>query len=337
MPCASKVILFLLSIWPTLFLTHSVQVSIEFVVLTTARIDQGPSMPTDNVLNYPWLWHSVAFMLHRVVGNRIIKKRIHVRIEHVQPSRCTEEVNIRRIKNDALKAEAKARGEIISTKRQPEGPKPGFIVEGARLETVTPIPYDVVNDLKACAQFEQQLTPSGAIHNALLKQWVCVESLILSVALYAYLLLASCRVLHLSDVKHTVDECTWLTPDILHNHHQSHSSGPVGTVLLVIVFSEGYQGLQAGVLGFMHRNLSLCTKVGVHPGFVPLPAGNASRWSCFISFEVNTSKARTWPYPEIALLIIVSLFAVCLLEMLAKVSVRTEFSKPTSDEAPQVA
>ena len=51
-------------------------------------------------------------------------------------------------KNDQLKAEAKARGEVISTKRRPEGPKPGFMVEGATLETVTPIPYDVVNDLK---------------------------------------------------------------------------------------------------------------------------------------------------------------------------------------------
>ncbi|TYH54190.1 hypothetical protein ES332_D09G151300v1 [Gossypium tomentosum] len=82
------------------------------------------------------------------VGNRIIRKRIHVRVEHVQPSRCTEEFKLRKIKNDQLKAEAKAKGEVISTKRQPEGPKPGFMVEGAMLETVTPIPYDVVNDLK---------------------------------------------------------------------------------------------------------------------------------------------------------------------------------------------
>ena len=83
------------------------------------------------------------------VGNRIIKKRIHVRIEHVQPSRCTEEFRLRKVKNDQLKAQAKAAGTVISTKRQPEGPKPGFmVVEGATLETVTPIPYDVVNDLK---------------------------------------------------------------------------------------------------------------------------------------------------------------------------------------------
>lgn len=82
------------------------------------------------------------------VRNKILKKRIHVRIEHVQASRCHEEVQLRIKKNDQLKAEAKAQGKIISTKRQPEGPKPGFMVEGATLETVTPIPYDVVNDLK---------------------------------------------------------------------------------------------------------------------------------------------------------------------------------------------
>lgn len=82
------------------------------------------------------------------VGNRIIKKRIHVRIEHVLPSRCTEEFRLRKQNNDKLKAEAKACGKRISTKRQPAGPKPGFMVEGTTLETVTPIPYDVVNDLK---------------------------------------------------------------------------------------------------------------------------------------------------------------------------------------------
>lgn len=82
------------------------------------------------------------------VRNKILRKRIHVRVEHVMPSRCTEEFRLRKIKNDQLKAEAKAKGEVISTKRKPEGPKPGFMVEGATLETVTPIPYDVVNDLK---------------------------------------------------------------------------------------------------------------------------------------------------------------------------------------------
>ncbi|MCO5552627.1 hypothetical protein L7F22_006142 [Adiantum nelumboides] len=91
---------------------------------------------------------AIGVEMNKQVNTRIVRKRIHVRIEHVQPSRCREDFIERVKKNDLLKIEAKAKGEKISTKRQPEGPKPGFIVEGATLETVTPIPYDVVNDLK---------------------------------------------------------------------------------------------------------------------------------------------------------------------------------------------
>ncbi|KAI8027795.1 60S ribosomal protein L21-2 [Camellia lanceoleosa] len=80
---------------------------------------------------------AIGVEMNKQVGNRIIRKRIHVRIEHVQPSRCTEDFKLRKKKNDRLKAEAKARGEVISTKRQPEGPKPGFMVEG----------YNVLSDV----------------------------------------------------------------------------------------------------------------------------------------------------------------------------------------------
>ena len=68
--------------------------------------------------------------------------------QHVQPSRCTEDFNTRMLKNEQLKLEAKARGLVISTKRQPESPKSGFMVESPILETVSSIPYDIVNDLK---------------------------------------------------------------------------------------------------------------------------------------------------------------------------------------------
>ena len=44
------------------------------------------------------------------IGNREIKKRIHVRVEHVQPSRCREDFLNRRVENDAKKAEAKKAG-----------------------------------------------------------------------------------------------------------------------------------------------------------------------------------------------------------------------------------
>lgn len=44
------------------------------------------------------------------VNGRIIPKRIHVRVEHVHPSRCKEEF-LKRVKaNDAFKHEAKVKG-----------------------------------------------------------------------------------------------------------------------------------------------------------------------------------------------------------------------------------
>ena len=44
------------------------------------------------------------------IGHRILRKRIHVRIEHVAPSRCREEFLVRQKKNDQIKHEAKERG-----------------------------------------------------------------------------------------------------------------------------------------------------------------------------------------------------------------------------------
>ncbi|KAI3798347.1 hypothetical protein L1987_33618 [Smallanthus sonchifolius] len=56
---------------------------------------------------------AIGVEMNKQVGNRIIKKRIHVRIEHVMPSRCNEELKRRIKKNDQLKAEAKAKGVVI--------------------------------------------------------------------------------------------------------------------------------------------------------------------------------------------------------------------------------
>jgi large subunit ribosomal protein L21e len=44
------------------------------------------------------------------VRGRIIRKRIHVRIEHIQPSRCRADFLKRREDNDAIKHEAKVKG-----------------------------------------------------------------------------------------------------------------------------------------------------------------------------------------------------------------------------------
>ena len=58
--------------------------------------------------------HRLACMLSWLgsvqVGNRIIRKRIHVRVEHVAPSRCKEEFLRRQKLNDQLKHDAHVAG-----------------------------------------------------------------------------------------------------------------------------------------------------------------------------------------------------------------------------------
>ena len=62
------------------------------------------------------------------VGGRYIKKRIHVRVEHVQPSRCREDF-LKRVKETReLKTQAKKEGKKISVKRLPTQPREGAIV-----------------------------------------------------------------------------------------------------------------------------------------------------------------------------------------------------------------
>ncbi|CAH9075156.1 unnamed protein product, partial [Cuscuta epithymum] len=56
---------------------------------------------------------AVGVEVNKQVRNKILKKRLHVRIEHVQASRCTEEFKQRVKENDQLKAEAKAKGVVI--------------------------------------------------------------------------------------------------------------------------------------------------------------------------------------------------------------------------------
>eukprot|EP00899_Mesostigma_viride_P002462 jgi/Mesvir1/12216/Mv00444-RA.1 len=87
---------------------------------------------------------AVGVEINKQVGNRIIKKRLHLRVEHVQPSRCRESFLKRKAENDEKKKEAKKRGEHVQLKRQPAGPKKGFLVPGGEQETVTAVPYDVL-------------------------------------------------------------------------------------------------------------------------------------------------------------------------------------------------
>jgi large subunit ribosomal protein L21e len=92
---------------------------------------------------------AVGVEVNKQVGNRVIAKRIHVRIEHVVPSRCKEEFLTRTQANDEAKRAAKAAGQPLpKTKRLPAGPRAGFSLANAQPLTITAIPYDIVKDAK---------------------------------------------------------------------------------------------------------------------------------------------------------------------------------------------
>ena len=89
---------------------------------------------------------AVGVEVNKQIGGRIARKRIHVRIEHVQHSRCREDFLNRRKANDEAKAEAKKAGKTIVTKRTIPGPRDGFMLENVKTEILTPIPYDIVRE-----------------------------------------------------------------------------------------------------------------------------------------------------------------------------------------------
>jgi large subunit ribosomal protein L21e len=106
--------------------------------------------------------HAIGVEVSKTVRNRIIKKRIHVRVEHVQPSRCREDFLNRVKKNAELKKQAKKDKsmcnlfwfilylifvpfpERVSLKRQPAQPAPGKLVKAKLRDAifVTPQKYE---------------------------------------------------------------------------------------------------------------------------------------------------------------------------------------------------
>merc|ERR1712050_548249 len=65
--------------------------------------------------------NAIGVEMTKVVGNRQLRKRIHVRCEHVRKSRCNESFLKRVKENDQKKRDAKLQGKSINVKREPEG------------------------------------------------------------------------------------------------------------------------------------------------------------------------------------------------------------------------
>eukprot|EP00607_Mallomonas_marina_P007697 CAMPEP_0182416408 /NCGR_PEP_ID=MMETSP1167-20130531/696_1 /TAXON_ID=2988 /ORGANISM="Mallomonas Sp, Strain CCMP3275" /LENGTH=160 /DNA_ID=CAMNT_0024589135 /DNA_START=18 /DNA_END=500 /DNA_ORIENTATION=+ len=86
---------------------------------------------------------AIGVGVNKLVNGRIINKKIHVRMEHVHPSTCRDEILRRRKENEAHKAAVRSgKAEKKSLKRQPVQPKAGyFYTLTATPETIQPIPY----------------------------------------------------------------------------------------------------------------------------------------------------------------------------------------------------
>jgi len=95
---------------------------------------------------------AVGVEVEKLVGNRKIKKRLHVRIEHVQKSRCREDFLKRVHDNEKLKAANKdkkaKKGEkstLKSLKRKPGQPREGVLVKANKgVETISPVRYELL-------------------------------------------------------------------------------------------------------------------------------------------------------------------------------------------------
>eukprot|EP00922_Rhytidocystis_sp_ex-Travisia-forbesii_P069773 GHVS01104204.1.p1 GENE.GHVS01104204.1~~GHVS01104204.1.p1 ORF type:complete len:162 (-),score=41.42 GHVS01104204.1:126-611(-) len=87
---------------------------------------------------------SVGVEIKKVVGNRQLLKKIHVRIEHVRKSRCREEFMRRKKENIQLRKDAKERGEgKVTIKRLPKQPVMGGFVDAkdADVEVMEAVPF----------------------------------------------------------------------------------------------------------------------------------------------------------------------------------------------------
>lgn len=91
---------------------------------------------------------AIGVEINKVVRNRVEKKRVNVRVEHIRPSKCRQDFLNRvqehdKIKRDAKKAGTRAPIELI--KRFPRQPKAGYTVkvdEESAPQTIHAIAFD---------------------------------------------------------------------------------------------------------------------------------------------------------------------------------------------------
>lgn len=87
---------------------------------------------------------AVGVIVHKRVGNRMIEKRVNIRVDHVSHSKCRDDFLKRVKENEEKKREAKEKGVKADVKRKPKGPRPAHFVSTRNNKPVlvAPVPYE---------------------------------------------------------------------------------------------------------------------------------------------------------------------------------------------------
>lgn len=89
--------------------------------------------------------HALGVIVNKRHRGKILPKRINVRIEHVEPSKCRLDF-LKRVKdNDVKKREARKNKQKVDLKRKPVEPSPAKIIESPPEPIkLAPIPYEFI-------------------------------------------------------------------------------------------------------------------------------------------------------------------------------------------------
>ncbi|KAL0214334.1 hypothetical protein P9112_006518 [Eukaryota sp. TZLM1-RC] len=89
---------------------------------------------------------AIGIEVNKRVRHRIIRKRIHARVEHIRPSKSAQEFRQRCVENLRLAEQSKDTKQKYQLKRVPQGPRPAEIVDANVTDVieVRPVAYSEV-------------------------------------------------------------------------------------------------------------------------------------------------------------------------------------------------
>nr|AHB12467.1 60S Ribosomal Protein L21 [Pantala flavescens] len=89
--------------------------------------------------------HALGVIVNKRVRGNIIPKRINIRVEHVNHSKCREDFMKRVKENERLRKLAQSSGAKVCLKRQPKEPRKAHIVSGKEEPILlAPIAYEFI-------------------------------------------------------------------------------------------------------------------------------------------------------------------------------------------------